>query len=247
VICEIAWNFRRCRPTRCGDSSPPTFQDFVMVADPTVAWLLTALFAATAAAYLYGALGRGQARDVRCAVDDVLHVLMAVAMVVMLWPWGMSVPAMVYVLVFTAAALWFVSRALFPAATTPERHGSPQAAWYHAAMMGSMVFMAAVMSVAMDPTDVGAQPAAADTAMAGMDMAGMSGMDMGGAAGTPGAVPMPDDVWVWVPSLVLAIGFAVAAVRLGGIAYRRRGGAALFGATGGVMAVGMAAVFVQMV
>jgi hypothetical protein len=225
-----------------------------MVADPTAAWLLTALFAATAAAYLYGALGRGRVWDVRCAVDDVLHVLMAVAMVVMVWPWGMRVPAMVYVLVFTAAALWFVSRALFPAATTPARHGSPRAAWYHAAMMGSMVFMAAVMSVAMDPTAVGAQPAAADAAMAGMDMSGlgmagpdMAGMEMSGTAAPAGAVPMPDEVWVWLPSLVLAVGFAVAAVWLGAVALRRRGGAALFGATGGVMAVGMAAVFVQMV
>lgn len=81
-----------------------------MVVEPVGRWALSAVFAVAAACYLYG-LTRSDQRGpgLRLITDDALHVLMAVAMIAMLWSWGSAIPVMAYVLVFTAAALWFVA------------------------------------------------------------------------------------------------------------------------------------------
>src|SRR5208283_2857407 len=106
-------------------------------------------------------------------------VLMAAAMIAMGWPAGMSVPTPVYVLVFTAAALYFVYLGLF---------GPPVAhALYHSVMMAAMVAMAVVMPYAAMP----AMPSAAAMG-SGHDMA------MAGAGVSRAFASAASPVWVTV-------------------------------------------------
>ncbi len=228
-----------------------------MVGNGLAQWTLTAVFAMAAGYHL---LRLGRQRDRWSLLDDGLHVVMSVGMVAMLWPWGVAVPVMAYVLVFTAAALWFAARALFfvspavvgaeeEAAPVLRHHGSRGTAWYHAGMMASMIFMAVAMGAGMS-----ALPPAVDTAAgAGTAMAGMAGMDgMSGTGGTgaaPGdaAMAMPAGAWVQVPSLVLAAAFGVATLwwLLAGLRARDRRSVPV-AAAGALMAAGMAAAFLQM-
>ena len=79
-----------------------------MIADSALRWALTAVFAV--AALLFAGAGRrtpGQ-RGV-----GVLHAVASVGMIAMLWPAGMQVSPLLYVLVFTAGALYFAYLALF--------------------------------------------------------------------------------------------------------------------------------------
>jgi len=185
---------------------------------------------------------------------------MGIAMITMLWPWGQGVPVMVYVLVFTAAALWFVSRALFAPATsvggigdpplTIGHHGVRGVAWYHAAMMAAMVWMAVVMTVIMStlPTYSASAPSSpsSPSSMPGMSM---PGMDMGSTGSGGGSMVVAVASWIRVPSLLLAAGFVAAAIWLlsAGIRGRRAPHSVAAGAVSGVMAAGMAVAFAEMV
>lgn len=232
-----------------------------MVGSAAVRWTLSAVFALTAAYYLYGLARREERRHgPRLVVDDALHVVMGAAMITMLWSWGLAVPVMVYVLVFTSAALWFVARGLFP--PTPVvvsigdppvaagHHGFRGLAWYHAAMMGSMVWMAVVMSVTMStlPVYSPGSTSTSTSSMPGMDMS-MPGMDMGSTGSTGGSMVVPVASWIRIPSLLLAACFVAAAVWLltAGIRGRPARHSVAAGAVSGVMAAGMALAFVEMV
>ena len=118
---------------------------------------LTGVFAICAVLYLLQ-IHAARSWSVRLAWS--LHALMAAAMIAMAWPFGMSISPIAYVLVFTACALYFAYAGLFKA-----RLGH---AWYHAAMMGSMVLMAVVMSASGMP---GIPDADAMGAMPGMSSA----------------------------------------------------------------------------
>lgn len=185
--------------------------------------------------------------DRRHLVDAMWHVVLGVALISMVWAWGAVVPVMALVLVFTAAAAWFVGRVLFRESTvtvggeepvasrTP--HGSPMVLWYQAAIMATMVFMAVAMSaqstMVTEPEDT-----ATGTAMHGMDMPGMDmpGMSMSGIG------------WVQVSSLMVAVFFLAAAAAWVGEAVRRRGPRATrAGVANALMAVGLAGTFAQMV
>jgi Domain of unknown function (DUF5134) len=98
-------------------------------------WTLAGVFALCAGLYLVQ-VHAARAWPVRVAWS--LHALMATAMIAMARPFGMRISPVAYVLVFTAGALFFAYFGLFNA-----RIGH---AAYHAAMMGSMVLMAVVMS-----------------------------------------------------------------------------------------------------
>jgi hypothetical protein len=204
-----------------------------VVGSPAVQWTLSLVFAVTAGYYVY----RPAARRVggwKAALDDALHVLMSVAMVAMVWPWGMAVPVMLYIVTFTAAMLWFVARALFTTSTLNPigHHDSCGQAWYHAAMMAAMIWMGLAMSVAMTGVPSG-------KATTGAAAAQMPGMDMGAGPASAGA-PSPPPLWIYVPSVALAIGFGVAAVWFVVAQLRDRRVSALSGAASGLMAAGMA-------
>jgi hypothetical protein len=103
-------------------------------------WGLTVLFVVCAGLYTRQMFGE---RKWQPTLGWLLHVLMAIAMVAMAWPVGMRIPSLLYVLVFTAAALYFVYLGLFG----PHVNH----AFYHAVMMGAMVVMALLMQSAAMP------------------------------------------------------------------------------------------------
>ncbi|MEU3344936.1 DUF5134 domain-containing protein [Streptomyces sp. NPDC006700] len=106
-------------------------------------------------------------------LDHALHAAMGTLMIAMAWPWGMDLPVVPQVVLFSVAALWFMAAAPFRA-----RESSPGravlAALPHAVMMGAMAWMVWVMdsSTAMSGDTV---PSGVHD-MAGMDMSGGSGV-----------------------------------------------------------------------
>lgn len=159
-----------------------------MITSEAVRVALTAVFAAVCLWYL-AILGRVATRlSRRLAVISIgLHVLMCLAMISMLWPWGTRVPVIALVTVFTAGAAWFAGLALFR--VREAAHGLGHAAgrfagWYQAGMMGAMVWMAVAMSAATAPAGL---LAAGQPQVTSGGMSGMSGMSMGTATGATGA------------------------------------------------------------
>ncbi|HUO38896.1 MAG TPA: DUF5134 domain-containing protein [Mycobacterium sp.] len=161
-----------------------------MIDNPGLRWALTILFVVSIG--LYGRLAI-RVRAPRQRVGWSLHVLMSAAMIAMAWPLGMSIPTLLYVLVFTAGALYFGYFGVF----------GPHVdhAFYHAAMMAAMVMMAVAMtSVAMPAMSSGlAMGAGHDMAMTGA-----------GAPRAGGSWAAP--TWVSVTCGVAAVGFLVVAL-----------------------------------
>jgi Domain of unknown function (DUF5134) len=159
-----------------------------------VPWVLTVVFAVSAV--LYGAQVR-TAPAWQSRVAWSLHVLMALAMIAMAWPWGMGVPTIVYGVVFTACALYFAYLGVF--------HAGVGHAFYHSAMMASMVLMAVAMS-----SPIMSSSTTPDTSGTG-SMGAMPGMNMAGTGSTTvgsSAAPM----WVTVTCGAAAVLFLGAAL-----------------------------------
>jgi hypothetical protein len=225
-----------------------------VVTEDVPRWVLSAAFAVAVGYYLSRMVTHRRSGVRRPVLDEGLHALMGVAMIAMLWSWGAGVPVMAYVLVFTAAALWFVAEALFATRspvtgpTGPALCAGPAGnAWYHALMMGSMVWMAVLLSAAT-------AGAAAGGATDGMSA--MPGMGMGMGMGEPGAAAgpvFPVPLWSRASSLALAAVFCAAALLLVGrglrpVLSRRRTSATppAVQLVGGLMAAAMTAAFVEM-
>jgi hypothetical protein len=117
-----------------------------MIDDIVLRWVITGLSALSAAAWGFAVVSRHRSwtEVVRCG----LHFVMAIAMAMMVWPWGAQVPATGPAVFFFLAALWFVTLALVPAETVPLRtvYG------YHALMMLAMVWMYAFIHGLLLPT-----------------------------------------------------------------------------------------------
>ena len=153
-----------------------------MIADSALRWALTAVF--TVAALLFAGAGRrvpGQ-RGV-----GALHALASAAMIAMLWPAGMRVSPLLYVLVFTAGALYFAYLALFG-------FELPHPV-YHCAMMAAM----ALMGLLMAPN--------AGVPVAIAQASGHHSAHLG-----HGAVPVTPPTWFTAVCVGLAIGFCAAAL-----------------------------------
>lgn len=90
-----------------------------MIDDIVLRWVVTGLSALSAAAWGFAVVGRHRSwpEVIRCG----LHFVMAIAMVVMIWPWGAQLPATEPVVFVSVAALWFLTLALVPAETLPLR------------------------------------------------------------------------------------------------------------------------------
>ena len=161
-----------------------------MITNLVLRWALSILFVVCIGLYGRQAIG---ARAWPQRFGWSLHVLMAVAMIAMAWPAAMSVPTLVYVLVFTAGALYFVYFGVF----------GPRVdhAFYHCVMMAAMVAMAVVMPSA-------AMPAMSSAAAIG---AGHD-MPMAGAGVTHAAGSWSSPVWVSVVCGLAAAGFLGAAL-----------------------------------
>jgi hypothetical protein len=103
-----------------------------MIDNTPLRWVLCGVFAVATVYYLVRVVA---ARPVAERVSNGWHAVTSVSMVAMLWPWGMSIPPTLAVLVFGGAALWFVCLAV-----------SSGRGWYHVVMMASMIWMWASMS-----------------------------------------------------------------------------------------------------
>ncbi|MGQ4515060.1 DUF5134 domain-containing protein [Streptomyces sp. DW26H14] len=145
-----------------------------MIAAVGLKWLLTVLFSAVAGYALWRALPArptGTAAAGQSALDrtaHALHAVMAVAMGVMVWPWGMRLPAVPQVVFFSLAAVWFLVAALFARTSgdsVPRRLGH---AVPHALAMAAMAWMLAAMDGGPAQASGGGAAQMAD--MPGMDM-----------------------------------------------------------------------------
>lgn len=167
-----------------------------MIDDLFLRWIVTALFVSSAAECVY-AIATGR-RVWTHAVSQALHLVMAIAMVVMAWPGGVALPTNAPILFFAVAALWFI-------ALTLGRPGHRGINAYHAAMMLAMVWMYAVMSGSLPAPSDGTSQAAGSGGH--HSTPGMPGMDMPGAAAkSAGDPPLITGVnWLCTVGFALAV------------------------------------------
>ena len=128
-------------------------------------WLVIGLFVLSAA--VFGLVVVTKRRPWTSVVSHSLHVVMAVAMVVMAWPWSTQLPTTGPAVFFLLAAVWFVTLAVVEARTTALRALSG----YHALMMLATAWMYAIMNGHLLPVRSSSQQP--DMSMPGMDMPGM--------------------------------------------------------------------------
>jgi hypothetical protein len=168
-----------------------------MIASPMAQWALSALFALVVA---YSVSRIARSVSTRERVSYGIHALMGGTMFVMVWPWGMTLPPILQIVVFSLAALWFVFLLIFPAPPSGDaHHEGPRRLAYHGGMMAAM----AVMAIGMSAT--GMDVVGTETATTMPSMAGMS-------APTPLSVTTIAPAWASVVGLVFAIAFGIAAL-----------------------------------
>ncbi|MDH6194634.1 hypothetical protein M2272_001263 [Mycobacterium frederiksbergense] len=208
-----------------------------MIADLALRWVTTVLFGLSAIECAY-ALTRSHGRS-SAAVGHALHLVMAIAMLVMAWPRGAELPALGPMYFFLAAAVWFLAGLL-----KSDTSGSRLVNGYHTAMMLAMAWMYAVMdgNVLTHPEE--------PIEMTGHDMHAMqaAGHHDGGTAMAMDHSAMQPP---WVPAInwLLTIGFVIATTvwLYRYFAARRRSGGSWFSDFGtlcrAMMAAGMAIMF----
>lgn len=118
-----------------------------MITSPLLQWVFTAVFVAIAG-YLVWRLIADRGRPVQF-IGGVFHLLMALVMVAMAWPWWRTLPWLPQLVLFAVSTLWFVAVAIAQrlGRFEPAQLGC-HPAWHqavHAVMMGSMTWMVAVM------------------------------------------------------------------------------------------------------
>ncbi|GAA1458102.1 DUF5134 domain-containing protein [Williamsia maris] len=172
-----------------------------MITDLTLRWVVTVLFAASVAECGYSLTRHRHSR--RSTVGHWLHLIMAVAMIVMAWPFGMDVPNIPPMVFFTVATLWFLASTV----SLRAHRGAALTGVYHAAMMGAMAWMYAVMDGTFLP---GTTPMTAmSMASASGENTSMTGMDMSSGSH---AGHMSTTGWVAGVDTALVIGFGAAAL-----------------------------------
>lgn len=179
-----------------------------MVSDPVFAWALTVCFATVGVVWLVALTGAQRRID---RGSFFAHVLMSASMAIMPWAWSMAVPALLQIVVFTVAALWYAGLlVLRHAGAHTGHHDGPVFLGYHAAMMTAMVWMSALMALMAGGDPAG--PASAHAhgmSMPGMNMPGMPTTTPGLDAAT-GLWQQP--LWAIVITLAFVAMFLVAAV-----------------------------------
>jgi hypothetical protein len=173
-----------------------------MIQDIFLRWIVTVLLVLHAAACLFViATGR---RMWILVVGHLLHFIMSLAMVVMVWPWGRTLPTAPPMVFFLLAALWFLAVGFIGV-------GQRVVNGYHALMMLAMAWMYAVMNGTLLFSEGGVAHSGHDRASLHMAMPGgmnvshmdVSGMDTGSSSGGYPA-------WIGAINWFCAIGFAIA-------------------------------------
>ncbi|MEZ0367385.1 DUF5134 domain-containing protein [Mycobacterium sp. pUA109] len=165
-----------------------------MTGDLVVRWIVTALLGVSIVGYLY-VLGAERSRW-PSAVNHVLHLIMAMAMIVMAWPAGEHLPVVAPMVFFLLAAAWFVVAGARGCGGRPDRVTNG----YYATMMVAMAWMYAVMHGG--PLDQTGHPAHHPHAE-------MSGMAMSGSA-TAGTAFASG--WIAVVNATASVAFVAATV-----------------------------------
>jgi Domain of unknown function (DUF5134) len=136
-----------------------------MIHDIVLRWVVIGLFALTAVEY--GVAVITKPRPWTSAVNHALHVVMAVAMVVMAWPWSTQLPTTGPAVFFLLAAVTFAAMAIFAIRTTSRR----ELYFYHGLMMLATAWMYVIMDSHLMPAGSSTQP---DMSMPGMDASAMN-------------------------------------------------------------------------
>jgi Domain of unknown function (DUF5134) len=136
-----------------------------MIHDIVLRWVVIGLFALTAVEY--GLAVVTKPRPWTSAVNHALHVVMAVAMVVMAWPWSTQLPTTGPAVFFLLAAGTFAAMAIFAIRTTSRR----ELYFYHGLMMLATAWMYVIMDSHLMPAGSSTQP---DMSMPGMDVSAMN-------------------------------------------------------------------------
>ncbi len=134
-----------------------------MIHDIVLRWVVSGLFALTAVEY--GVAVITKPRPWTSAVNHALHVVMAVAMVVMAWPWSTRLHTAGPAVFFLLAAVAFAAMAIFAMRTTSRR----ELYFYHGLMMLATAWMYDIMDSHLMPAGPSTQP---DMSMPGMDISG---------------------------------------------------------------------------
>jgi hypothetical protein len=163
-----------------------------MIHDIVLRWVVIGLFALTAVEY--GAAVITKPRPWTSAVNHALHFVMAVAMVVMAWPWSAQLPTTGPAVFFLLAAVTFVAMAIFAVGTTSRR----ELYAYHGVMMLATAWMYVVMDGHLMSARSSTPP---EMSMPGMEMSAMN-------------MPATNESPVWFSTIgwIGAVGFALAAV-----------------------------------
>jgi hypothetical protein len=170
-----------------------------MIHDIVLRWVVTGLFALTAVEF--GLAVVTKPRTWTSAVNHALHFVMAVAMVVMAWPWSTQLPTTGPAVFFLLAAGSFAAMAIFAIRTTTRR----ELYFYHSVMMLATAWMYAIMDSHLMPTQSSAQP---EMSMPGMVMSAMkmpasNSATWSGAVGWFGAVGFTAAAIFWTHRYVL--------------------------------------------
>ncbi|KZS70782.1 hypothetical protein A4G27_25115 [Mycobacterium kansasii] len=189
-------------------------------------WVVTGLFALPAAECGLAIVTKG--RPWRAVVGHGLHLLMAVAMAVMAWPWSARLPSTGPAVFFLLACVWFVTTAV-----VAPRQTAPRVLYgYHGLMMLATAWMYVTMNGHLLTVRSSAQH---DIAMPGMDMPASS------------ASPLWVGAVNWCGTVVFAVAAAFWTSRY--VVERQHGAARLrtLGSLGqAMMASGMAILFLAM-
>lgn len=159
-------------------------------------WIVTALFGVSAATYSYILVAqRGRWTSI---VNQLLHLAMSLAMILMVWRGGANLPKVGTIVFFVAAGAWF---ACLAGRVCRDRITNS----YYAVMMVAMAWMLAVMNGGL-PGQNNHSPALALSGSMGMNISGtgMSAHQMSSTVAGP--------AWIIMTNWVVTLGFVVVAL-----------------------------------
>ncbi len=141
-----------------------------MVPDRPLQVLLTVLFGGSGLFLTFQII---RAAHQHARIDAGTHVLMCVAMIAMVWPWGVDWPVAPQVVIFVLGALWFLAQLWITGPVSAgHAHGTGPfpvvASVYHAVMMIATAWMVVAMPTLMGDSSSVRGP----TSMSGMHLSG---------------------------------------------------------------------------
>jgi Domain of unknown function (DUF5134) len=165
-----------------------------MIHDIVLRWVVTGLSALSAAAWGLAIVSRHRVWTE--VVRWGLHFVMAIAMAVMLWPWGAQLPTTGPAVFFVLAAVWFVILAVIPAEVPAETVPLRTVYVYHALMMLAMAWMYTFIHGLLSPSH--------SSMHLHMDMdMDMAGKEVQASAGPPAWITAIN--WFWFVGFIVAV------------------------------------------